>query len=57
MSGEERLSREQWRRVGMSGLFRERRSGEMTKLNNSSPRGSVVPFKLQWEGWQLKSPD
>ena len=39
MSGEERLPEEQWRRVGVSGLLRGRRSEEMTQLNISS-RGS-----------------
>ena len=35
MSGEERLRNEQWRRVGMLGSLRERRSEEMTQLNIS----------------------
>ena len=38
MSGEERLPEERWRRVGMSGSLRGRRSEEMTQSNTSSPR-------------------
>ena len=37
MSGEERLPEERWRRVGVSGSMRGRRSEEITKLNTSSP--------------------
>ena len=37
MSGEER-----WRRVGVSGSLRDRRSEEMTPSNTSSPQGSEV---------------
>ena len=47
MSGEERLPEERWRRVGVSGLLRGRRSEEMTQLNTSSPRGSEVPLESQ----------
>ena len=47
MSGEERLPEERWRRVGMSGSLRGRRSEEMTQSNTSSPRGSEVPFESQ----------
>ena len=47
MSGEERLPEERWRRVGVSGLLRERRSEEMTQSNTSSPRGSEVPLESQ----------
>ena len=36
MSGEERLPEEQWRRVGISGSLRGRRSEEMTQLNTFS---------------------
>ena len=39
MSGEERLPEERWRRVGMSGSLRERRSEEMIQPNTSSPWG------------------
>ena len=47
MSGEERLPEEQWRRVGVSGSLRGRRSEEMTQSNTSSPRGSEVPLESQ----------
>ena len=47
MSGEERLPEERWRRVGMSGSLRVRRSEEMTQLNTSSLRGSEVPLESQ----------
>ena len=47
MSGEERLPEERWRRVGMSGSLRGRRSEEMTQSNASSPRGSEVPLESQ----------
>ena len=50
MSGEER-----WRRVGVSGSLRGRRSEDMTQSNTSSPRGSEVTLESQ-RGWQLKSP-
>ena len=46
MSGEERLSEERWRRVGVSGSLRGRRSEEMTQSNISSPRGSEVPYEF-----------
>ena len=40
MSGEERLPEEQWRRVGMSGSLRSRRSEGMTSNTYPmSPRG------------------
>ena len=39
-SGEERLPEKRWRRVGVSGSLRGRRSEEMTQSNISSPRGS-----------------
>ena len=42
MSGEER-----WRRVGVSGSLRGRRSEEMTQSNTSSPRGLEVPLESQ----------
>ena len=47
MSGEERLPEERWKRVGVSGSFRGRRSEEMTQSNTSSPRGSEVPLESQ----------
>ena len=47
MSGEERLPEERWRRVGVSGSLRGRRSEEMTQSNTSSPRGSEVPVESQ----------
>ena len=47
MSGEERLPEERWRRVGVSGSWRERRSEEMTQSNTSSPRGLEVPLESQ----------
>ena len=47
MSGEERLPEERWRRVGVSGSLRGRRSEEMTHSNTSSPRGSEVPLESQ----------
>ena len=42
MSGEER-----WRRVGVSGSLRGKRSEEMAQSNTSSPRGSEVPLESQ----------
>ena len=56
MSGEERLPEERWRRVGVSGSLRGRRSEEMTQSNTSSPLGSEVPLESQRERWQLKFP-
>ena len=47
MSGEERLPEERWRRVGVSGSLRGRRSEEMTQSNTSSSRGSEVPLESQ----------
>ena len=47
MSGEGRLPEERWRRVGVSGLLRGRRSEEMTQSNTSSPMGSEVPLESQ----------
>ena len=47
MSGEERLPEERWRRVGVSGSVRGRRSEEMTQLNTSSLRGLEVPVESQ----------
>ena len=47
MSGEERLPEEQWRRVGMSGSLRGRRSEEMIQSNTSSLQGSEVPLEFQ----------
>ena len=38
---------ERWRRVGVSGSLRGRRSEEMTQSNISSPRGSEVPPESQ----------
>ena len=56
MSGEERLPEERWRRVGVSGSLRGKRSEEMTQSNTSSPQGSEVPLESQRGCWQLKSP-
>ena len=47
MSREQRLPAEQYRRVGVSGSLRGRRSEEMTQSNTSSPRGSEVPLEFQ----------
>ena len=47
MSGEERLPEERWRRVGVSGSLRGRRSEEMTQSNTSSPQGSEVSLESQ----------
>ena len=47
MSGEERLPEERWRRVGVSGSLRRRRSEEITQSNTSSPWGSEVPLESQ----------
>ena len=47
MSGEERLPVERWRRVGVSGSLRGRRSEEMTESNTSFPRGSEVLLESQ----------
>ena len=49
MSGEERLPEEQWRRVGMSGPLRGRRSEEITQSNTSSPQESEVPLEYHRE--------
>ena len=42
MSEEERLPEERWKRVGVSGLLRGRRSEEMIQSNTSFPHGSEV---------------
>ena len=47
MLGEEQLADERWRRVGVSGSLRERRSEEMTQSNTFSPRGSEVSLESQ----------
>ena len=47
MSGEERLPKEQCRRVGMSGSLRVWRSEEMTQSNTFFPRGSEFPLESQ----------
>ena len=47
MPGEERLPEERWKRVGVSGSLRGRRSEEMTQSNTSSPWGSEVPLESQ----------
>ena len=47
MSEEERLPEEQWRRVGVSGSLRGRRSEEMTQSNTSSLQGLEVPLESQ----------
>ena len=47
MSGEEQLPEVQWRRVGMSGPLRGRRSEEMTQLNTFPHE--EVPFESQRE--------
>ena len=47
MSGKERLPEEQWRRVGVSGSLRGRRSEEMTESNTSSSWGSEVPLEVK----------
>ena len=47
MSGEERLPKKRWRRVGMSRSLRGRRSEEMIQLSTSSPQGSEVPVESQ----------
>ena len=47
MSGEEQLPEERWRRVGVSGSLRWRRSEEMTQSNTSSPQGLEVPLESQ----------
>ena len=56
MSGYEQLLEERWRKVGMSGSLRWRRSEEMTQLNTSSPRWSEVPLESHKGSWQLMSP-
>ena len=56
MSEEKQLPEERWRRVGISGSLRERRSEEMTQLNTSSPQWSEVLLESH-RGWlQLKFP-
>ena len=45
--GEERMPEERWRRVGVSGSLRGRRSEEMTQSNTSSLQGSEVPLEPQ----------
>ena len=47
MSGEEQLPEERWRRVGVSGSLRGRRSEEMTQSNTSSPLRSEVTLESQ----------
>ena len=47
MSREERLPEERWRREGVSGSLRRRKSEEMTQLNTSSPRGSEITLVSQ----------
>ena len=47
MSGEERLPEGRWRRMGVSGSLRGRRSEETTQSNTSSPWGSEVPLEFQ----------
>ena len=47
MSGEERLPDERWRRVGVSGSLRGKRSEEMTQSNTSSQLGSEVTLESQ----------
>ena len=54
MSGEEQLPEDRWRRVGISGSLRERRSEEMNQSNTSSPRTSEVFLESQRGRWQLK---
>ena len=39
MPGEERLPEKRWRRVGVSGSLRERRSEEITQSNTPSLQG------------------
>ena len=56
MSGEKRLPEERWRRVGVSGSLRGRRSEEMTQSNTSSPRGSEVPLEFQKGVMTIKVP-
>ena len=55
MSGEERLPEERWRRVGVSGSLRGRRSEEMTQSNTFSPRGGChsVMARGQLQEWGL----
>ena len=45
MSGEERLPKEQVRRVGMSESLRGRRSEDITQSNAFSSQGSEVLFE------------
>ena len=52
---EEQLSKERWRRVGMSGSLSRRRSEEMAQSNTFSPPAPEVPFESQRGWWQLKS--
>ena len=47
MSGEERLPEERWRRVGVSGSLRRRRSKEIAQSNTFSLRGSEVTLESQ----------
>ena len=56
MSEEERLPEERWRRVGVSGSLRGKRSEEMTQSNTSSPRGSEVPLDSQKGVMAIKVP-
>ena len=39
MPGEERLPKERWKRIGISGSLRGRKSEEMSQLKTSSPWG------------------
>ena len=46
--GAKKMSREErWRKVGVLGSLRGRRSEEMTQSNASSPRGSEVTLESQ----------
>ena len=47
MSGKERLPEERWRKIGISGPLRGRRSEEITQSNTSSQPRSEVPFESQ----------
>ena len=50
ISGEEQLSDERWRRIGMLGSLRARTSEEVTQSNTSSPGGLEVLYLLRPRG-------
>ena len=50
------MSGEEWRRMGVSGSLRGRRSEEMTQLNTSFLQGSEVPLESQQKVMAIEVP-